>query len=57
MRGQPGAANTDKKITLMRRADTAATSKYGIGGRLKTRPRPVHTLPKLKFLEDKETDQ
>jgi hypothetical protein len=42
----------NRKLTLMRRAMTTATNKYGIGGRPKTigKPRPI-TMPKLKCLE------
>lgn len=47
-------SNRDPKVALMRKAATAATTDYGIGGRKKTRPRPPVTLPKLKCLEDDE---
>lgn len=47
------AANTDRKLALIRKASTEASYKHGIGGRRKTQkaPKPV-TLPKLKCLED-----
>lgn len=44
-------ANSDPKIALLRKATTAATTRHGIGGRAKSRPRPKPTLPKLKCLE------
>jgi hypothetical protein len=44
-------ANTDPRISLMRRAANVNNHR-GVGGREKTRnaPRPI-TLPKLKFTE------
>lgn len=48
----PGkGANRDPKLRMIRKAMTAATTTHGIGGRLKSRPRPKPTLPKLKCLE------
>lgn len=51
-------ANRDPKLKLIRSAQTAATTKFGVGGRPKTigGPRAV-TLPKLKILEDRESDE
>lgn len=49
MKAGPGS-NTKRVIAILRRATSAATSKYGIGGRLKTRPRPKPTLPVVKSL-------
>jgi len=38
-------------LTMIRQAQTAATEKYGVDGKVKQRaPRPI-TLPKLKCLE------
>lgn len=40
---QRGTRTKDAKLALVRKASTAATSRHGIGGRLKTRggPKPV----------------
>jgi hypothetical protein len=48
-----GSKNKDPKLALIRRADTEANTKYGIGGTAKRRggQKPV-TLPKLKTLGD-----
>jgi len=53
---RPGpAANLDPKIRLLRRADTAATNRFGIGGRPKTRRKPAKiTLPRIRSLEKPE---
>lgn len=49
---KPGkAANRDPKVTLIRKAATAATERYGIGGRLKKKPPAKPSLPRLKCLE------
>jgi hypothetical protein len=41
--------------TLLRRANSTASSQHGIGGALKRRYRPAPiTLPKLRCLEDGE---
>ena len=49
-----GAKTKNEKLRIIRRAATEASTKYGIGGRPKTRGgvAPV-TLPKLKCLDDK----
>ena len=44
-------ANADRKIALMRRAQTLANDRYGIGGKLKLghhQPRKI-TLPKVPW--------
>lgn len=43
-------ANRSRAVSLIRRAVTTATNKYGIGGVEKTRekPRPI-TLPKMPW--------
>ena len=49
-------ANTDPKISLMRRTSSQGNSKYNIAGNLKTgghASRPI-TLPKLTFTEPKD---
>lgn len=49
---KPGR-NTDRRITIMRKADTAASTRHGIGGRPKGAFAPrAPTLPKLKFMGD-----
>lgn len=54
MNWKPGAgANANRTLRLMRKAQTSATEKYGIGGRLKlARSRRPIALPKLKFMEE-----
>lgn len=55
MRAQkpPGkGANADPAIRLMRRAQTDANNRYGIGGVLKRRPAAAPGMPKLKCLDD-----
>jgi hypothetical protein len=44
--------NTDRKIQLMRKADTASTTRYSSGGRLKSRPEKAKlvSLPSLETL-------
>ena len=55
MKLKPGhAANKDRKIRLMRQAQTHANEKYGIGGRLKTRPPPPITLPTTPWKKDRK---
>jgi hypothetical protein len=51
-RGTAKGANQDRVKVMLRRAQSTATEKYGIGGRPKTQrsPKPI-TLPKLKCLE------
>jgi hypothetical protein len=50
MNRKPGkASNRDRKISLMRKAQTRANCKYGIGGRPKMRPPPPITLPTKPF--------
>lgn len=51
-RGIAKGANQDRVKVMLRRAQSTATEKYGIGGRPKTQrsPKPI-TLPKLKCLE------
>lgn len=54
----PGkGSNTDRRITLARRAKTMQGTKYSISGRERKVgvPRPV-TLPKLAFLNRKEPE-
>jgi hypothetical protein len=49
---QRGNKNKDPKLALVRRATTTANTKYGIGGRVKTRGGVKKiTLPRLKCLE------
>ena len=45
----------DKKLELLRKATTEASTRHGISGAPKTKrlPKPI-TLPKLKCLEDDE---
>lgn len=42
-----------RKIAMMRRADTEAGTKHGIGGLPRKKERPVPSLPKLPW-DDKE---
>ena len=51
---KPGAAwKQDRKLRMIRQAQTTATSRYGVGGREKTKNAPrIITLPKFK-LDDK----
>lgn len=42
------ARNTDPRIALMRKADTAATSSYSSGGIQKRKPPRAVTLPTLE---------
>lgn len=52
---KPGSgSNRDRKVALMRKAKTAAETSYGIGGRLKARPRPIVSLPKINGFEAKD---
>lgn len=47
--------NTDRKLVIMRRADTHRDAKYGIGGRLKL-PKEKITLPRVPSLEKPDDD-
>lgn len=48
----------ERRRTLLRAAKTSAENKHGMGGLEKTHKKPAAiTLPKLKFLEDKDTNQ
>ena len=53
---RPGkGTNKNPKLTLVRKASTSAVERYGIGGRPKRLGGPKKpTLPKVKFLEDKD---
>ncbi len=48
-----GSKNKDPKLAMIRRADTDANTKYGIGGVLKRRggPKPV-TLAKINLRDN-----
>lgn len=49
----PKSTPKAKKMMMMRRATTKATTQYGTGGAKKTVGAPKKiTLPKLKFMED-----
>ena len=52
-RKKPAASNQNKKLNMMRRANSAAASTHTIGGNLKKggyAPRPI-TLPTIRLTE------
>ena len=48
-------ANADSRVSIIRRGMTNATNKYGIGGALKVRKRPLPSLPPTPWDRDKAT--
>lgn len=56
-RKRPEGRNRDKVITLLRKANTRANEKYGIGGRPKRIAPPPITLPRLKRYDDEENTE
>ena len=43
------------QLAKMRKAITRSQTKYSVGGREKRQTRPTPSLPRLKFLQGKET--